>query len=297
MNGRITGFFRGDYIHKGYRYLKKFKHEHGTPNRIILQEEKSILLSVDRALHSTSNSQIIGRNGEVPLIDFLTRYLPPTLKAVTGHFITPSRKISPQLDIIIIDSRYPLLSENEDGSVLVMLHSVIWIIEVKTNLRSNDIKKTWENSIQIMNLSKEIDLYGDVGDFSSVSTNLIAYRCAQKLDTIQTAYEKYGEPLLAGLDLYIMRFPEKETFQDIKFGGLLHFEPPFEDENEIGPADGYWPCFGASYTPLSDFYYRLVQNCYYTLGSRDYSFNEIGEHFMDYMSWSTILWEDIYTNH
>jgi len=278
--------------------MKTFKHEHGTPNKIILQEEKSILLSVDRALNSSSNSQTIGRNGEVPLIDFLTRYLPPTFKAVSGHFITPSGKISPQLDIIIIDSRYPLLSENDDKSVLVMLHSVLWIVEVKTNLRSNDIKKTWENSISIMNLAQEIEFYGDNKSFSSVSMNLIAYRCAQKLDTIQDAYEKYGQPLISGLDLYIIRFPEKEIPKDIEVGGLLHFEPPFEEdkENEIGTIDGYWPCFGASHTPLSDFYYRLVQNCYYTLGTRDFTFNEIGAHIMDYMSWSTVSWDKIYKN-
>ncbi len=281
---------------KGSKLMKSFKHKHGTPNKIILQEEKYILLSVDRALSSSSNSQIIGRNGEVPLIDFLTRYLPSTLKAVTGHFITPSGKISPQLDIIIVDSRYPFLSENEDKSVLVMLHSVIWTVEVKTNLRSNDIKQTWKNSIEIMNLAKEIEFYGDIEKISSISTNLIAYRCAQKLDTIQDAYEKYGQPLMAGLDLYLMRFPQKEMPKDIEVGGLLHFEPPYEDENETGPIDGYWPCFGASHTPLSDFYYRLVQDCYYTLGNRDFSFNEIGAHFMNYMSWSTMSWDSFYNN-
>lgn len=39
-----------------------------------------------------------------------------------------------------------------------------------------------------------------------------------------------------------------------------------------------------SYTPLSDIYYRLVQNGYYILGSRDFSFNNIGVLIMEYMS-------------
>ena len=174
--------------------MKNFKHEHGTPNKIIQQEEKSILLAVDKALASTSNSQIIGRNGEVPMINFLNRYLPNTLKAVSGHFITPSGKISSQIDIIIVDSRYPLLSQNEDGSVLVMLHSVLWAIEVKTNLKSSDIAKSWKDAINIIQLANEVEFYGEIGNFASINTNLIAYKCGQKLDTIEKAYEKNAKP-------------------------------------------------------------------------------------------------------
>lgn len=271
--------------------MKNFKHEHGTPNKIIQQEEKSILLAVDKALASTSNSQIIGRNGEVPMINFLNRYLPNTLKAVSGHFITPSGKISSQIDIIIVDSRYPLLSQNEDGSVLVMLHSVLWAIEVKTNLKSSDIAKSWKDAINIIQLANEVEFYGEIGNFASINTNLIAYRCGQKLDTIEKAYEKNAKPLLVGLDIYILRFPKNETPDNMEIGGMLHMEPPFEDEEEFGPIDGYWPCFGAQHTPLSDFYYRLIQDCYYTLGKRDFSFSEIGAHLMKYMSWSTVLWD------
>lgn len=42
---------------------------------------------------------------------------------------------------MILDSRYPLLAENLDGSVLVMLHSVVEAIEIKTNLTSTELKK------------------------------------------------------------------------------------------------------------------------------------------------------------
>jgi len=50
----------------------------------------------------------------------------------------------------------------------------------------------------------------------------------------------------------------------------------------------------SSYTPLSDIYYRLVQNGYYILGSRNFGFNDIGMLIMEYMSWSTASWEDLY---
>lgn len=272
--------------------MRSFKHEHGTPNKIIQQEEKSILLAVDRALASTPNSQIICRNGEIPMINFLNRYLSNTLRAVTGHFITPFGKISSQVDIIIVDSRYPLLSQNEDGSVLVMLHSVLWAIEVKINLKSSDIAKSWNDAINIMKLATEVEFYGDNESFASIRTNLIAYKCGQKLDTIEKTYEKNAKPLLAGLDIYILRFPKNEMPENMEIGGMLHMEPPFEDEEKYGPFDGYWSCFGAKHTPLSDFYYSLIQDCYYTLGTRDFSFIDIGVHVMKYMSWSTVLWNN-----
>jgi len=115
--------------------MQRFKHEHGTRNPIIAQEEQAILLAVERALASSSNSPTIGRNGELPFLKFRKRYLPFTLRAVSGHFIPPSGKLSPQLDVVVFDARYPLLAENDDGSALVRLHSVIRIYEIKTNLK------------------------------------------------------------------------------------------------------------------------------------------------------------------
>lgn len=44
---------------------KIVKHGHGTPNPIIMREEELMLAQVDKVLASTSNSQTIGRNGEI----------------------------------------------------------------------------------------------------------------------------------------------------------------------------------------------------------------------------------------
>ncbi|OAH96334.1 hypothetical protein A1353_24115 [Methylomonas methanica] len=269
--------------------MLKYKHKHGEPNLIIQQEEKAILLAVDRALNSTTNSQIIGRNGEIPLIQFLNRYLPPTLKAASGHFITPSGNLSPQIDIMILDSRYPLLSQNTDGSVLAMLHSLIECVEVKTNLTSKDVKKSWSDSVSLTKLASEIDGYGG-SLFGAIGTKVLAYRCAPRLGGIQNAFERFGKPFESSLDIIIIRYPEKDQPLKYETGGELHFEPIFdtEDSEKIGVADEFVPILSQSFTPLSDFYYRLVQLCYYTLDARNFSFGDIGEHFMQYMSWSTI---------
>ena len=57
---------------------------------------------------------------------------------------------------------------------------------------------------------------------------------------------------------------------------------------------GFMPIPRASFTLLSDVYYRIVQDAYYTLEDRDYSFGDIGRHIMDYMSWASASWDDVF---
>jgi hypothetical protein len=281
----------------------KYRHEHGTRNPIIEQEEKAILLSVDRALSSSTNAQTIGRNGEIPFLGFLNRYLPPTFKAVSGHFITPKGNISPQIDVMIVDSRYPVLAENQDGSVLAMLHSVIKTIELKTNLRSTDLIKISSDIEKIRTLMNEAaDLQANT--FSSPITAAFAYRTHNKLDTIEAYYKRYCNPDAFHFDLTILRISDKELLnQDV--GCELHFEPNSEDDvasikkdyaiPESAFKGNYMLTSRPSYTPLSDIYYTIVQMGYYILGERNFSFNEIGAHMNNYMSWSTVKWNEPYS--
>jgi len=266
------------------------KHKHGTPNPIIQREEEAMLAMVDKALESSSNSQVIGRNGEFPLRSFLNRYLPYTLRASTGHFVPPSGRLSPQIDVMILDARYPLLAENADGSVLAMLHSVIETIEVKTKITTRDIEKMWKDSIEIMELAAEVEGYGDPADFRVVHTTAFAYRSAQRLDSLGKKYVEFGNPEKSGLDIYVLRLPDRDIQREI--GVELHFEPDFEsdDSDEV---IGFIPIPRASFTPLSDVYYRTVQDAYYTLEIRGHSFGNIGRHVMDYMSWASASWDDV----
>lgn len=273
------------------RRMKSYKHQHGTKNPIIAQEEEAILLAAERALASTPNSQTIGRNGELPFLSFLQRYLPNTLRAVSGHFITPSGAISPQIDVIVVDARYPLLAQNIDGSALVMHHSVVSAIEIKTNLVTKDIKKSLAAASTVRALNEEIDEFRDDSDScSGPGLLLMAYNCRNRLQSLESTYFALADPLNSYLDVSILRYhPSDREILAGALGGLLHLEPPFPEEKDgLGPLkDGYWPISSPSLTPLSDFYYRLVQDSYYTLACRDYDFREIGIQFNEYMSWST----------
>lgn len=282
----------------------KYKKEHGTKNPVILQEEKSILLAVDRALSSSSNSQTIGRNGELPLLDFFNRYLPPTFKAVSGHFITEGGDISPQLDVMILDTRYPLLAENSDGSVLAMLHSVVQIIEIKTNLRTSDIKKICSDVAKTRELIVQADDFKAINSFKNPIQSCLAYRIKNKLDSIIGSYQKYSDPENYHFDLSILRLENKE-FNDLDAGCEIHYEPitgisikDFVDKYGVSESEfsgSFFLTVIPCYTVLSDLYYKIVQNSYYILGERNYSFTDIGAHIMEYMEWSTASWEDLYS--
>lgn len=260
---------------------------------IFKEEEKAILLSVDKAKASSNNSQTIGINGEKPLIDFLNNYLPPTLKAVSGHFLTPNKIKSPQIDIMIVDTRYPLLGYNTDGTTLVMGHSVLKVIEIKTNLTRKDILKTTENFLKIRHLITEIWPEGENYDWSKPVLQLIAYRISIKLASIEKAFFEFCDPENNHFDVTILR-SNKEN----EFGTELHFEPTsnwsdfvnsnYEEYKHQMKGKYLYGSFSQK-TPLSDFYYNLIQNSYYIVDHRGYSLTDIGAHFMEYLNWSTLL--------
>lgn len=75
----------------------KYSHKHGAWNAESDNRtgRKINITFSGKALSSSSNSQTIGRNGELPLISFFNRYFPPTFRAAKGHFITPIGEVSP----------------------------------------------------------------------------------------------------------------------------------------------------------------------------------------------------------
>ncbi len=261
---------------------------------IFKQEEKAILLSVDKAKASSNNSQTIGRNGEIPMITFLNNYLPPTLKAVSGHFMSINSVKSPQIDIMILDTRYPLLGYNSDGTVLAMAHSVLYIIEIKTNCNKNDISKTSQNFEKIRNLIN--DIWNDENsEWKKPMFLLLAYKIVPKIAKIEEAYFEFCEPNSNHFDISILRSNENN-----EHGNLIHFEPTQHwDKSKIDKLEfidlikkDFILTSFQERTPLSDLYYSLIQDSYRILEDRSYTFGEISSHFNDYLNWSTTKFDN-----
>ncbi|MEK6280395.1 MAG: DUF6602 domain-containing protein [Acidobacteriota bacterium] len=271
---------------------RKWKHEHGTRNPIILEEERIILAIVDRALASTTNSQVIGRNGELPARDFLNRYLPQTFRAATGHFVTPGGEISPQIDIMVLDSRYPLLADNPDGSVIAMAHGVVTCIEVKTRMTSKDVERGWQNSFEIVELVEGIPEYAASKSVGAgvIRTRGLAYRLAASLTAIGKAYDAAGLLHVTTWDVYILRLPEREQVPGKELGATLRLDPAgLEDDEGFIP---HTPLIELSQTPLSDLYYSLVRDAYDCLAQRNWSHGDIARHVDQYMSLASYSWYD-----
>jgi uncharacterized protein DUF6602 len=191
---------------------RNIKHHHGTVNPIIQQEEEMMIAAVDKALATSGNAQIIGRNGELPLIGFFNRHLPYTIRAHTGHFVAPDGSLSPQLDVVLVDARYPLLAQNVDGSVLVMLHSVLKTIEVKTRATSTDVARALDNARVTQEMASQIRFKDEDKEekYFAVGTDLFCYRLRHRLDTIHRKYVEFESPEKVPLDTYVLRVPDSD---------------------------------------------------------------------------------------
>ncbi len=264
---------------------------HGSPGQLtgrsgqaFIHEERALLAEVDKARY-IGNSQIIGANGEKPLREFFSRYLPPLFRTVTGKFVTPSGVLSPQIDLAIMDNRYPLLSAHSDGSVLMMLHSVIQTIEVKTCVRKRDVATMIDNARTIKEMNTEVFPKNVCG---TVATSAIAYTSGASFTRLQGHFFEYDSDNYNHLDLTILRL--KGRGERAEVGAFLRrAETPRDDSD---PEDAEWPGrwepeFGKTLAPLSDFYYDLVRRGYDTLNSRAFSLRDISEHMMYYMEWGT----------
>jgi len=250
------------------------RQRHGHINPIFAHEETQMLAAVDKAGSSSSNSQILGRSGEAALCSLLKRYLPNPFRAVTGHFVTPSGKVSPELDVIVMDARYPLLSENQDGSVVAMLHSVIATIEVKRTLVKKEVLKIRKNASCVAELQSEV--FPDVRAWGAVMQFAFAYRSGIALDTVATHYFNNYLPDDPTGSILILRAHDKDQVPDEGPLGALLWMDAGED-----------PAVSTTLAPLSDLYYSLILDGFYTLSARNYDFGDLGVHAVSYMNWGT----------
>src|SRR3989338_10337639 len=97
-----------------------------------------------RNLIGDSNWGDEGRYKEAILHNVIKRFLPKNLCIGTGFIVKASDKkyvCSNQVDIIIFDSQYPILF-SEGDFVIVSPSSVKAVIEVKTNIKNQNLEKT-----------------------------------------------------------------------------------------------------------------------------------------------------------
>ena len=123
----------------------------------------------------------------------------------------------------------------------------------------------------------------------------IGYGTSARLSTIEAHFfDKHGP--VRDCDLLLMRVSPRETGSGTTIiGAELHWEPDIPElpKHAIGlrlaeiPINGWFETTRFTHAPLSDLYYRLVQNAYYTIDARGFDFGNIGAQMMAYMAWGT----------
>lgn len=92
---------------------------------------------------------------EAILLDnYLRKYLPSTVVAVhSGEVITTTGEVSEQCDILILDPSTPPFWDEADYRI-VPVECLFGVIEVKSNLTSDELSKTWEKIARLKSFPK-----------------------------------------------------------------------------------------------------------------------------------------------
>jgi hypothetical protein len=199
---------------------------------------------------------------------------------VTGFFVAPSGRLSPQIDILVVDSRYPLLAQYEDGTVVATLHSVLAAVEVKVRVSKRDIVNTIRNAETITGVASEI--YAPES-WSRVRTAGVAYRTRLKRDALASHF--FALTSHRYTDFTVLRvLPADNEASPRALGLELHWEPVASRKRV---RTNWFETVRPTLAPLSDLYYELVQDSYYTLAARNFDFHDLGVQMLSYMAWGT----------
>ncbi len=86
-----------------------------------------------------------GRYKEIIFMNIIRRFLPKHLSVGSGFVISPNDELSTQIDIIIYDSRFPLIFSESDF-VICSYQNVVGIIEIKTKIYLNQLEEIIEKA-------------------------------------------------------------------------------------------------------------------------------------------------------
>src|SRR5262249_41296426 len=114
---------------------------HTIPVSVMLQEEKVIIAEAEKAVFAAANPKIFGANGEKVLLGFLRKSVPSCFRLTSGHAMGADGTKSPEIDLMLVDSRFAPLSINEGDTTLEMMEAVLSVISVKKQLDKGEIEE------------------------------------------------------------------------------------------------------------------------------------------------------------
>jgi hypothetical protein len=223
-------------------------------NPRFLQEEEFMLQAIGSVFPSDQTSFSTENRGLVPLYDFFCRYLPPMVAPAMGRIGFPNCEVSRPIDILILDSRYPLLSFYPDGLVIAPLHSVLAAIAVIPTLTLATVAELKEGIDYVNSLASPLLL-----DDGSMKCAGFVYRSDLKLSEIESSEQGQKNSSIT-----IMRFSQENQ----------------GNESLIGYVDG-----AVSPNPLDVFYSDLVRDLFRILAIRQYDQDGLQSRLALYKDW------------
>ncbi|TPJ39567.1 hypothetical protein FJ434_21500 [Mesorhizobium sp. B2-5-13] len=107
----------------------------------------------------TSHPGEVGRLNETHLVRMLRRYLPAKFGIGTGFLVSGGEhgRMSPQCDIIIFDALNNVPFYSSEAWQIYPIEMVYGVIEVKTNIKKDNLKNAFTNCLFIRNMCKNPD--------------------------------------------------------------------------------------------------------------------------------------------
>jgi hypothetical protein len=179
---------------------------------------------------------------------------------------------------MILDARFPFLSEIHEGSVKAMRHAVLCTVEVKRTIVSRDITSIRRD---VLNLQEEFDAIRSRhreykhAYWSTPRSLAFGFNTGTRLKTLAKHF--FVRPV-AWTDMFVMTHDFRGQKPELGKGGIIRPE---------GTTHDHCGTLFRTADPLSDFYAMLITHSFEILAERNVPDSMVPSIIRSYYGWGT----------